>query len=161
MRSVRLVPLMVIATVAATSPGLAGHATKVKGTVSYTMTHVSDGKMHEAGWTLSRDVMVGTIKSAIPGSPIDGSVQTCIGGMAVNAGKAMRGSGYCDTVDKDGDVWWLACSATPKKSGWRVVGGTGKYQGLRGQGTTFYAGDAQAAQASGWTQGYDGHLTFK
>jgi hypothetical protein len=137
-------------------------ALHISGTVNYDIKHLSDQKLSADGLVLSRDQLTGTIKSTPPGDKIDGSIQTCIGAMVLKAGKAISGNGYCDTVDADGHVWWLTWSAGSEKSNWTVVGGTGKYLGLSGSGTTFSIdADLQSAASTTWPQGYVGDLNFK
>lgn len=46
------------------------------------------------------------------------------------------GNGYCDSVDSDGDVWWMWWKLDGEKGSWGVLGGTGKYDGMTGGGTT-------------------------
>jgi hypothetical protein len=137
-------------------------AMQISGTVDYDIKHLSDQPLSADGLVLSRDQLTGTIKSTPPGDKIDKSIQTCIGAIVLKAGKAISGNGYCDTVDADGDVWWLTWSAGSEKSNWTVVGGTGKYLGLSGSGTTFSINaDLQSAASTSWPQGYAGELNFK
>ena len=47
------------------------------------------------------------------------------------------GHGVCDAIDADGDTWWLSFAAGGENiSAWKVGGGTGKYEGMTGAGTT-------------------------
>ena len=160
MRVIQFTALIFAAALCSATVAIAG-TVKVEGTITYKVTHLSDEKLPGEGRVLSRDAMAGVIKSKPSDQAIDGSIQTCIGAMVVTEGKAEAGSGYCDTVDADGDVWWLSWSAGPVESTWTVIGGTGKYKDLTGRGQTFYVGDLQGVQVSGWSQAYKGGLTFK
>ena len=48
-------------------------------------------------------------------------------------GSTAAGKFVCDIVDADGDVWWL--TADVSAGAWQVIGGTGKYDGMEGEGT--------------------------
>lgn len=156
--------LVVIGTVLAGTASLAA-ASQISGRISYTLTHLSDVKIVQKDKTfvLSRDMLSGTIAASVPGSALDKSKQVCVGATLVDAaGKTIEGHGSCDSVDADGDVWWLVYSTKgPSKSRWIVVGGTGKYKHLRGTGTTSFLQQLQGVQASQqtWEQAYDGEMT--
>ena len=43
--------------------------------------------------------------------------------------------GYCAAVDSEGDVWWIQWDRLIEGGGtWSYLGGTGKYEGVRGGG---------------------------
>lgn len=63
--------------------------------------------------------------------------EDCSGTTVIAAdGNTAVGNGYCDAVDKDGDVWWLSWHSGPDGDTWAFIGGTGKYEGIKGGGTT-------------------------
>jgi len=63
--------------------------------------------------------------------------ETCIGTRLVAAdGKSWVESGYCYTVDPDGDVVWLWFNNRDGAGEWHHIGGTGQYEGITGGGTS-------------------------
>jgi hypothetical protein len=54
----------------------------------------------------------------------------------ISADGSTDGHGYCDAVDADGDRWWIWWNNTPESNRWGFIGGTGKYEGIKGGGTT-------------------------
>ena len=45
--------------------------------------------------------------------------------------------GYCDSSDEDGDVWIVSFKNEADEPGtWKLIGGTGKYAGITGGGTS-------------------------
>ena len=158
-RGLRYPVILVIAAGWLSAPAIAGE--QIEGKITYNVTHPSDTKLKEPDLVLSRDMMVGPVKASEKGSLFDGSTQTCIGAMILKADKPVAGNGYCDTVDANNDVWWLRWPAGPTESRWIVVGGTGKYEHLKGEGTTFYPSQTQPAAEHVWTQGYEGQVTLE
>jgi hypothetical protein len=156
--------LVVAGTVLTGTASLAA-GSQVSGRISYTLAHLSDVKIvqKDKSFVLSRDTLSGTISASVAGSALDKSKQVCVGATLVDAaGKTIEGHGSCDSVDADGDVWWLVYSTKgPSKSRWIVVGGTGKYKRLRGTGTTRFLQQLQGVQATQqtWEQIYDGQMT--
>ncbi len=51
-------------------------------------------------------------------------------------GEIEIGRGHCEAVDQDGDVWWLWWESVSESGKWGILGGTGKYDGMAGSGTT-------------------------
>jgi hypothetical protein len=131
----------------------------ISGTVAYSATSTTEK-------VLTRQTMKGTIEADGDDSIIDGAEQECYGSFAFLKGKdgtqPVAGHGFCDTVDKDGDVWWLVFNAGGERSKWEVVGGTGKYEGMTGSGETFFEAQSPvvvaAAAPTGWIQKYEGTL---
>ncbi|MDH4323988.1 MAG: hypothetical protein OEW90_07585 [Betaproteobacteria bacterium] len=69
------------------------------------------------------------------GGPFDGTTYECRSVM--DASKvSVEFSGRCTFVDKDGHKALGAFTGTPKGWEWKFVGGTGKWEGIRGGGTT-------------------------
>jgi len=63
--------------------------------------------------------------------------QDCSGSVALGAdGKAEDSAGACSAVDKDGDTWWISYHNGPQGNVWTILGGTGKYKGMKGGGTS-------------------------
>ncbi|MEM8745034.1 MAG: hypothetical protein AAGF14_10400 [Pseudomonadota bacterium] len=65
------------------------------------------------------------------------STQDCAGTYLLDAnGQVDTGYGYCDVVDDDNDIWWLSWETKGDDGTWQVLGGTGKYEGMTGKGTS-------------------------
>ena len=63
--------------------------------------------------------------------------QDCSGSVALGAdGKVEDSAGACSAVDKDGDTWWISYHNGPQGNVWTILGGTGKFKGLKGGGTS-------------------------
>jgi hypothetical protein len=61
--------------------------------------------------------------------------ETCTGTQRWNAdGTTWVGAGYCYQVDNDGDVVWLWWKSENGKGSYHLIGGTGKYAGISGDG---------------------------
>jgi len=79
--------------------------------------------------------LTAAIISNIPGGPFDGQGSQCMGTWQVLDGK-YSDSGYCVTVDADGDKFLMNFKTGPVPAGelatgtWTAVGGSGKYQGM-------------------------------
>lgn len=75
------------------------------------------------------------IYSNIPGGPFDGQGSQCVGTWSIADGK-YTDSGYCVTVDADGDKFVMEFKTgplavgQPAKGKWFVSGGSGKYSGM-------------------------------
>lgn len=83
--------------------------------------------------TQSRSVLV----TDDPELPFHLSTQDCAGTYLLDAnGQVDSGYGYCDVVDGDNDIWWLSWTTKGDDGTWTVMGGTGKYEGMTGEGTS-------------------------
>jgi len=51
-------------------------------------------------------------------------------------GNLVEAHGYADGVDRDGDTFWIWWKNSPEGNTWGYVGGTGKFKGIKGGGTT-------------------------
>jgi hypothetical protein len=75
-------------------------------------------------------------QSNLPG---DRAHQTChatclVSGSLLPASRA-KCRGYCAAVDAEGDVWWIQWDRLKEGGGtWSYLGGTGKYEGVKGGG---------------------------
>ncbi len=75
----------------------------------------------------------GTLRSDT--EPFDGLASRCVG-LANTFGDSPRESGYCEYLDADGDRFIASWSVTaPGQGEWRFVDGTGKFEGIAGEGT--------------------------
>jgi hypothetical protein len=88
------------------------------------------------GHVLMRVVQSGVIFADDPASPIDRTATTCTGSMVMDTtGQATVVSGHCDGVNADGDVWTIWYAGDQDGGDWGYMGGTGKFEGIKGGGT--------------------------
>lgn len=79
------------------------------------------------------------IYSNVPGGPFDGQGSHCSGTWSITEGK-YADSGYCVTVDADGDRFLMDFKSgpllvgQPAKGLWFAAGGSGKYAGMTARG---------------------------
>lgn len=132
-------PLALVAALAAVA-GLTVSATagemKGEGTASYIMHRIAATRLAD-GRTLSQAHLKGVILAADPAWPFNLSSEDCNDTSLVDHdGKLLKEYGECVAVDKAGDVLWLKYDGSDAGSTWQVIGGTGKYDGSTGGGTT-------------------------
>ena len=109
---------------------------KASGSVSY-VTVSSEADELADGRTLVRSTSKGIVRADDPTVSVHLSSQDCSGTDLIAAeGNFVLGQGYCDGVDKDGDVWWIWWRNSEQENVWGFLGGTGKYEGIEGGGTT-------------------------
>jgi hypothetical protein len=89
------------------------------------------------------------------------SVEWCTGENHTDAaGKPTVGAGYCTVFYDDGDVGWISYTTTAADQiSWTVMGGTGKYAGATGSGTTTVV--SRRSDGASWTGKGKGTLTTK
>jgi hypothetical protein len=137
MKSRHITRNLIIAILAAT-PVTAAQAANVKvdATVTYVTVSNDSSKLSD-GRTVMRLHQKGIIRASDAKSPFNFNSQDCVGTVVVGKdGKSAQAAGYCDAIDKDGDVWWLWWSDSAAGNPWGVISGTGKYEGMTGGGTT-------------------------
>lgn len=86
----------------------------------------------------------------------------CVGTYIRSAGgNTQTGSGYCDNVDWDGDVYWhyWTGSGDPGVPGslqgtWTITGGTGKFKGIKGAGS--WKNTGKTWPDGTWTERFEG-----
>ena len=104
--------------------------TETSGTAVYVPVSVETVELPD-GRTLARVRSVGYVMSDDSANPFRDSGQTCTG---TNVGDVA--SGYCDAIDSDGDLYWIAWNNGPVNGSWHLIGGTGKFAGMSGGGTS-------------------------
>jgi len=90
------------------------------------------------------------------------SSQWCTGEQYPDAkGAPMYGAGYCTIFFDNGDILWVSFTGTGegKPGGWAVIGGTGRYAGATGGGTTTTV--SRRSDGYAWTSKSTGTLTTK
>jgi beta-xylosidase len=106
------------------------------GTVTYVPASTAVTQL-AGGRSLIKSHIKGVILSNDTANPIHLSAQDCDGATILAAdGKQIAASGSCHAVDTDGDVWTLWYHNSAAGNNWGVIGGTGKYDGMTGGGTT-------------------------
>lgn len=123
------------------------------GTGSYVTVSSSSVKQANGG-TVVHETFKGIVLSNVPGSIINATSQTGSGTTFLDAdGNLVLSMGYADGVDGDGDVFWIWWKTTPEKRTWGYTGGTGKFKGIKGGGTTrliaYFPGDRSAISWEG------------
>jgi hypothetical protein len=90
------------------------------------------------GKFLNEAHLKGVLLASDPSLPLHLASQDCDFATSVDdKGVPAQGYGYCATIDKEGDVYWIWLSIMgPADSRWTVVSGTGKYAGMTGSGRT-------------------------
>jgi len=97
------------------------------GPVSEETSKLPDGR------TLTRTVVTGYVYGDGAGNPFDMLQQTCSSTTVVAAnGKDMEQFGHCDALDAKLDLFVISFH----NDDWRIEGGTGKFAGMKGGGTT-------------------------
>jgi hypothetical protein len=123
------------------------------GTGTYVTASSSSVKQANGG-TVVHETFKGIVLSNVPGSIINGTSQTGSGTSVLDAdGNLVLSMGYADGVDRDGDVFWIWWKTTPEGRTWGYNGGTGKFKGIKGGGTTtllaYFPGDRSAISWEG------------
>ncbi len=145
---------MILGSLAA--PAMAGEE-KGGGTVTYAPAEVSNTQLPDGGM-MQRSHIMGIVLADDASNSIHLASQDCFGTTVIAADGSANGHGYCDAVDADGDRWWIWWNNTPEGNKWGFIGGTGKYEGITGGGTT----EALAQMADGRTAiTWDGHWIMK
>ena len=112
------------------------YAATGSGSVTYIETRSNASKLGD-GKTIVRTHSKGVILSDDSGVSFHLGTQDCQGTVIISVdGSNVTTMGFCDAVDKGGDVWSLWYLGDPVGSTWGVIGGTGKYKGMTGSGTT-------------------------
>jgi hypothetical protein len=126
--------ICILAIAAFTAPAQAGEE-KGSGTVTYAPAKVTTEKLTD-GSMMQRSHIMGIVLADDPSNSIHLASQDCFGTTLIAADGSANGHGYCDAVDADGDRWWIWWNNTPESNRWGFIGGTGKYEGIKGGGTT-------------------------
>jgi hypothetical protein len=112
------------------------HAADVtgQGTTTFVATPLGSSPLADGrsiGWAHLKGVILAE------NTPFHLANQDCTGATIVDdKGTQLEGGGSCDGVDRDGDVWWIWWHNTPESRTWGLIDGTGKFEGIRGGGTS-------------------------
>jgi hypothetical protein len=120
-------------------PGFAAEVTG-GGTITFVGFHIGERPV-AGGMTLGQDHLRGVVLADDPANPMHMAAHDCIGGSIFNpAGEEDKGAGYCDAIDADGDVAFIAYFNHGDDRTWVFLGGSGKFDGIEGGGTTAVVG---------------------
>ncbi len=113
-------------------------AAEVKASGSGTYVTVTSESVPRAdGTTMVRSHSKGLILENAPTGSLHLSGQDCYGADIIAAGGVLvEGWGACDAVDRDGDIWSIWYRSSGNGGSWGFLGGTGKFAGIEGGGTT-------------------------
>ncbi len=110
--------------------------TQLTGMVVYQVTPLSSVKLAN-GDTLQQSHLKGVILADEPAVLLDQNRQDCTGSSVTGPdGAEIEGSGSCVASDADGDTWSLWYHNRGDERTWAVISGTGKYEGMTGEGST-------------------------
>ena len=131
----------------ALAPGSPAQENSHSGDFAFTTTASEEMPLSD-GHVLMRVVQSGMIFADDPASPIDRTATTCSGSMVMDASaRATVISGHCDGVDAGGDVWTIWYAGDQDGGDWGYMGGTGKFEGIKGGGT--FSAEAQWSDGRG------------
>ena len=116
------------------APAEAGEE-KGSGTATYAPAAVETVQLAN-GSSVQRSHIKGIVLASDPSNSLHLASQDCFGTTLIAADGTAIGNGYCDAVDADGDRWWLSWHNGPDGNTWEFTGGTGKYEGIKGGGST-------------------------
>ena len=116
------------------APATAGEETG-SGTVTYAPAEVDTVEMAD-GTVVQRSHIMGIVLADDQSVSIHLASQDCFGTTVITPDGTATGNGYCDAVDADGDRWWIWWHNGADSNTWGFMGGTGKYTGIKGGGTT-------------------------
>lgn len=105
------------------------------GTATYAPAAIETMQLADGGM-IQRSHIKGIVLSNNTSNAMHLVAQDCFGTTLVSAAGEATGNGYCDAVDGDGDRYWLWWHNSPKANKWGFMGGTGKFEGVKGGGTT-------------------------
>ena len=106
------------------------------GTVTYIPAHQEKMELAD-GTMMVHQHLKGVVLAEGASVPFHMSSQDCIGSNIMDAeGMLIDGYGHCRGIDADGDVWFIWYHNSPDGNSWGLMGGTGKFEGIEGGGTT-------------------------
>ena len=115
--------------------GAVAGETKVSGKVVYIAAPISTSAL-AGGKSLRRTQLKGVVL-ADGASFLNLNAQDCMGTSLIDAnGTEVDATGSCTASDKDGDTWSIWYHNTLESRSWTIIGGTGKFHGMTGSGTT-------------------------
>ena len=134
MKTLGMMALCALIVGAVAAPATAGEET-ASGTVTYVPITMETMEMAD-GSMMQRSHIRGIVLVDDASSSIHLSSQDCFGTTVVAADGSATANGYCDAIDADGDLWWIWWHNSPDKNVWGFMGGTGKFMGVKGEGTS-------------------------
>ena len=128
--------LTVALTVLVLAPDANAQERPTSGYAVYVPSHADDVTLAD-GHTLSNSIIRGVLIEDDPESPLHLVSQDCTGTDLLGSdGSPLRSVGSCTGIDADGDLYHVSYLNTTEQRPWRFTGGTGKFAGIEGGGTT-------------------------
>lgn len=89
------------------------------------------------GSVISRVSLSGFVNASDGNNPFHMVNQYCSGTSILAPGQSEPTAyGYCEGIDRDGDAFFISWANKPEGNTWQLLGGTGKFDGMSGGGTT-------------------------
>ena len=127
------------------APELAAQEISGGGYAAYMQTGANSVDLADGGTRVDQ-TLDGYVMTDDPDNPFHLTAQDCASTNLMNAdGSLQRSSGYCASRDSEGDMYWIWFWNAPEESQWGLIGGTGKFEGITGGGTS----EAVAADPDG------------
>ena len=118
------------------APATTAQEMQVEGYGVYVPGDTDDIALADGG-TLSSGRLRGVLIEEDMGSPLHLISQTCAATDVFGSDAShVQSVGGCTAVDADGDLYYVSFHNTPEGGMWRFIGGTGKFAGVEGGGTT-------------------------
>jgi len=94
-------------------------------------TQLADGRV------VSRVSISGFVVASDPDSPFHMVNQRCSGTSILAAGESVPTAfGYCEGLDRNDNMFFISWANGPDGNTWKLLGGTGEFEGISGGGTT-------------------------
>ena len=132
------IPALALALGALSLPAAAAEVTGA-GTVTFVGFHIGDRPV-AGNQSLGQDHLRGVILADDPANPLHMAAQDCIGSGIYAPDGAEDSAGYCDMIDPEGNVAFIWYRNDGEDRAWGFLGGTGKFAGVTGGGTTAVIG---------------------
>ncbi|MDX1531245.1 MAG: hypothetical protein R3362_06940 [Rhodothermales bacterium] len=130
-----LMPVLALA-ILTLVPTAAAQQQSISGYVVYVPGDATDFALAD-GRTLSNGALRGVLIEDDPESPIHLVSQNCAGtDLFGSDGTPIQSAGSCTGIDGDGDLYHVSYLNSPEQRPWSFTGGTGKFAGIEGGGTT-------------------------
>lgn len=115
---------------------LTAYADKGEGQAFYEPTVLETVEL-EDGRMISRVSVSGFVTASDESNPLHMVNQRCSGTNILAAGQSEPTAyGYCEGIDRDGDMFFISWANGPDGNTWQLLGGTGRFAGISGGGTT-------------------------
>lgn len=132
----KLITLITLAGLIAAPASIVAKTIEISGKATYIVTD-NQVTEHANGMTTTVQTSKTIINCDDESIAFHKSPQTSVGTIVQDAdGNVISSTGYCFSVDADGDVMYLWWQGGETGSAWGFMNGTGKYEGMKGGGTS-------------------------